>query len=364
MTKKFRVHNFNAGPSTLPLSVMEEAQAEFLNYAGTGMSFMEMSHRGKEYDAVHNKAISLLKELMGVPDDYEILFIQGGASMQFAMIPMNFLLPGKQCGYAVTGVWAEKAYEEAGVIGNAYIAASTKDTNNNRIPAFTELKYSPKDAYLHLTSNNTIVGTQWHDFPDTGNVPLIVDMSSDILCRPVDVSRFAMIYAGAQKNLGPAGVTIAIIRKDMIAGAAKNLPIILSYAAYAKDNSIYNTPPTFSIYMVAKVLEWVKEQGGAVAMEKRNSAKAKLLYSVIDESNGFYKGHANAADRSMMNVTFRLPSAELDKKFMAYAATENVVGIGGHRSIGGCRVSIYNSASLESCQVLAETMKKFQKNLG
>jgi phosphoserine aminotransferase len=356
-----RAHNFNAGPSAMPIDVLQKAQSELLDYQGTGMSLLEMSHRGKEYEAVHNGAGALLRELLSIPDEYEVLFLQGGASMQFAMIPMNFLPAGRNAGYVMTGVWSEKAYEEAKKMGSAYEAASAKPGNYRGIPGLDELKYGAEDAYLHITSNNTIFGTQWATFPDTGNVPLVADMSSDILSRPVDVSNFAMIYAGAQKNLGPAGVTVVIIRKDFLSRGRTDIPTMMRYGTFAKDNSLYNTPPTFSIYLMGLVLAWVKEQGGVEAIYKRNRDKAALIYDVIDASKGFYAGHAEPSARSLMNITFRLASEELEKKFLAAAKTEGFIGLAGHRSVGGCRASAYNSVPMASCQALRDLMVKFQK---
>lgn len=360
-TTAFRAYNFNAGPAALPLEALEKAHAELLNFGGTGMSILEMSHRSKEYEAVHNKAIALLKELLAIPDNYEVLFVQGGASLQFAMAPMNFLPAGRKAGYVLTGSWAEKARDEAAKLGETFVAASTKEGNYCRIPAPEELEYNADAAYIHLTSNNTIFGTQWQAFPDTGAVPLIADMSSDILCKPFDVSKFALIYAGAQKNLGPAGVTIVIIRRDLLEQANKNLPTMLRYGTYAKDNSLYNTPPVFSIYMVSLMLEWVKQQGGAAAMEERNRAKAALIYDAIDNSGGFYTGHAAPDSRSLMNITFRLQTAELEKQFLDEAKKAGFVGLAGHRSVGGCRASAYNAVPQETCQALRDFMISFQQ---
>jgi phosphoserine aminotransferase len=359
-----RAYNFNAGPSALPLPVLQKAQAELVDFRGAGMSIMEMSHRGKEYEAVHNEAASLLKELMAIPADYDVLFLQGGASLQFAMVPMNFLPPGRKAGYILTGAWAEKAYSEAKQFGEVFEVASTKGENYRRIPAVGDLRYPPDSAYIHLTSNNTIFGTEWHSFPDTGAVPLIADMSSDILSRPVDVSKFALIYAGAQKNLGPAGVTVVIVRRSLIERANTAVPTMLRYATHAKDNSLYNTPPTFGIYLVGLVLAWVKEQGGVDAVHKRNKDKAGLIYDAIDKSGGFYRGHAQPDSRSLMNITFRLGSEELEKKFLDEAKKAGFVGLGGHRSVGGCRASAYNAVPEESCRALAQFMIDFQKNNG
>lgn len=356
-----RAYNFNAGPAALPLAALEKAQAELIDFNGTGMSVMELSHRSKDYEAVHNQAIALLKELLGIPEGYEVLFLQGGASLQFAMAPMNFLAPGKKAGYVMTGFWSEKAYAEAEKLGEVFVAASAKEGNYRRIPALDKIKYDADTAYLHITSNNTIFGTEWPDFPDTGTVPLIADMSSDILAKPFDVSKFALIYAGAQKNLGPSGVTVVIIRKDFLEKANKNLPTMLKYATFAKDNSLYNTPPTFSIYMIKLMLEWVKDQGGLAGIYQRNQEKAALIYDAIDASNGFYVGHAQPEARSLMNVTFRLADEALEKKFLDEAKKAGFVGLNGHRSVGGCRASIYNAVPYEACKALRDLMLAFQK---
>ncbi|MED4207324.1 3-phosphoserine/phosphohydroxythreonine transaminase [Neobacillus mesonae] len=355
-----RAYNFNAGPSALPLEVLEKAQQEFIDFRGTGMSVMELSHRSSDYEAVHNQAKDSLKELLSIPEDYEILFLQGGASLQFSMIPMNFIKPEQKAGYILTGSWSEKAFKEAKLFGNPYEAASTKEGNYSRIPQLDELNYNADDAYLHLTSNNTIFGTEWKEFPSV-DVPLIGDMSSDILSKPVDVSKFSLIYAGAQKNLGPSGVTVVIVRKDFIEKANKNIPTMLKYGTHADNNSLYNTPPTFGIYMLGEVLNWAKSIGGITEVAKRNEEKAKLLYDVIDESNGFYTGHAEKDSRSFMNVTFRVKGEELEKKFLAEAGQEGFVGVKGHRSVGGCRASIYNAVPYEACKAFSEFMKQFQK---
>ena len=356
-----RAYNFNAGPSALPLSALQKAQEELLDFQGAGMSILEMSHRGKEYEAVHNQAIALLRELLSIPEDYEVLFLQGGASLQFAMAPMNFLPAGRRAAYVTTGVWSEKALAEAKSLGEVYEAASTKSGKHSNIPALSELKYDEDAAYLHITSNNTIYGTQWADFPDTGNVPLIADMSSDILSRPLDVGKFSLIYAGAQKNLGPAGVTVVIIKKSFLATANPNIPTMLRYGTFAKENSLYNTPPTFGIYLMGLVLAWIKEQGGITAITRRNEEKAALIYDAIDASKGFYTGHAVPAARSRMNLTFRLPTEELEKKFLGEAKQAGFVGLAGHRSVGGCRASAYNAVPVEACQALRDLMVDFQK---
>lgn len=356
-----RAFNFNAGPSALPLAALQQAQAEMLDFQGSGMSILEMSHRGKEYDAVHNRTIALLRELLVVPEDYDILFLQGGASLQFAMVPLNFLPATGKAGYVLTGVWSEKAFDEAKKLGDVYEAASAKAGKYSTIPAAEALKIDADSAYVHITSNNTIYGTQWRELPSAGNVPLVADMSSDILSRSFDVSKFSLIYAGAQKNLGPAGVTVVIIKKDFLARANPKLPTMLRYGTFAKDNSLYNTPPTFGIYLMGLVLEWIKGQGGVAGIARLNEAKAALIYDAIDASNGFYRGHAEPAARSRMNLTFRLPTEELEKKFLAEAKAAGFVGLAGHRSVGGCRASAYNAVPLEACQALKDLMVRFQQ---
>lgn len=356
-----RVFNFNPGPAALPLSVLEQAQNELLNYKNSGMSVMEISHRSKEYEAINSEAEALIKELLQVPDNYRVLFLQGGASTQFAAVPLNLRPEGQSADYILTGSWAEKAYQEASKSGQANVIASTKDSNYNSIPAIADIKLSDAPAYVHLCSNNTIFGTQWREFPDFGNIPLIADMSSDILSRRVDVSKFALIYAGAQKNLGPAGVTVVIIRNDLLENIPSNIPTMFRYDIHAKNNSLYNTPPAFAVYMVNLVLHWIKDNGGLSAMEKRNTEKAGYIYDVIDASNGYYRGHAQTDSRSLMNITFRLPNEELEKAFAAEATAKGLVGLKGHRSVGGLRASVYNAMSLEGCQALAEFMQEFQK---
>jgi len=356
------VYNFNAGPSALPRLVLEKAQNELVNFRGAGMSVMEMSHRSAAYEEVHNKAITRLRELLSIPENYEVLFLQGGASLQFTMIPMNFLTPEQKAGYIMTGSWSEKAFSEANLFGESYQVASTKESKYNQVPEANELKFNDTDAYVHITSNNTIYGTQWKDFPNTGNVPLIADMSSDIMSKPIDVSKFGMIYAGAQKNLGPAGVTVVIIRKDLLENANTNIPTILKYSTHAANNSLYHTPPTFGIYMLGEVLAWIEDLGGLDAVEKQNDAKAKLIYDTIDNSEGFYVGHADLNSRSLMNITFRLADEVLEKKFLDEASQAGFVGLNGHRSVGGCRASTYNAVPLEACEALCTFMTNFQKN--
>lgn len=358
-----RVFNFNPGPSMLPVSVLEQAQKEMLNYRDTGMSIMETSHRAKPFEEVIFGAEALLKELMGISDDYRVLFIQGGASLQFDMIPLNFLPAGKVADYILTGSFAEKAHKEAKLVGETHVAATTKELNYTRIVAPEEIKLSADPAYVHITTNNTIFGTQWKYVPEVGNVPLVADMSSDILSKQIDVSKYALIYAGAQKNLGPAGVAVVIIRKDMLEKVPQTLPSMLRYDIFAKNDSLYNTPPSYSVYILRLMLEWAKAQGGVAAIEKNNEAKAALVYDAIDRSNGFYKGHAEKDSRSLMNITYRLPNEDLEKAFVAEAAKVGLAGLKGHRSVGGIRASVYNAMPIEGCQALAKFMDEFsQKN--
>ena len=361
-----RVINFNAGPAGLPLPALERARDEFLDFQGSGMSILEHSHRGKEYEAVHDEAISLLTRLLGIPDTHQVLFLQGGASLQFAMVPMNFLPRDGSADYILTGTWSEKALDEAKLVGTPRVAATTinPDKRYTRIPRQAELQLDPKAAYVHITSNNTIFGTQWHAWPQVGEVPLVADMSSDFLWRPTDVSRFAFIYAGAQKNIGPSGVTVVILRKDFMAKGRKDLPKILKYSTFAENNSLYNTPPTFSIYLMRNVLAWIEKQGGLTAMEKRNTAKAELLYGALDRLSAFYRAPVEKAARSTMNVVFRLPTEALEDEFVGAAKKERMVGLKGHRSAGGIRASTYNAVSLEDVQTLVAFMEEFAKKKG
>ena len=356
-----RVYNFNPGPATLPEEVLREVQAEFLNFDSTGMSIVEISHRSKSYEKVHNAAKATILELMGLGDDYDVLFIQGGASLQFAMIPLNFATKDKPGAYVLSGTFSSNAYKEAQTLGVGEVAASTKDENFCRVPRQDELKINPNAAYLHVCYNNTIYGTEFHYVPETGNVPLFADMSSDMLSRPVDFKRFALIYAGVQKNLGPAGVVIVVVRKSFVEKSLDTLPTMLRYDTFYKKNSLYNTPPAFSIYVVGKVAEWIKACGGLDEMARRNAVKAKLLYEAIDSSDGFYRGHADKDSRSFMNVTFRLPTAELEQKFVAEALQKNLSGVKGHRSVGGMRASIYNAMPLAGVEALADFMDTFRK---
>lgn len=359
-----RVFNFNPGPAMLPLTILEQAQKEMLNYKGTGMSVMEISHRSKQFEEIILGAEALLKELMQIPDNYRVLFIGMGATGQFDMIPMNYIVDGKVGNYAITGSFANKAYKEGAKIGPCHVAASTKELNFVRVTNPDEIKLSDNPAYLHITSNNTIFGTQWKEYPNTGDVPLIADMSSDILSKKIDVSKFALIYAGAQKNLGPAGAAVVVIRQDMIEKSNQNLPTMLKYDTYANNNSLYNTPASFTIYMINLMLQWVKSEGGLDVIEKRNEQKAAIVYDAVDNSNGFYRGHAEPGSRSLMNITFRLPSEDLEKEFVAEAAKVGLSGLKGHREVGGIRASIYNAMPVEGCTKLAEFMNDFQKKNG
>lgn len=356
-----RVYNFNPGPATLPLEVLKEAQAEFLNFNKSGMSILEISHRAKQYAEVHAKAKADIKELMGLGDDYEVLFCQGGASTQFAMVPLNFASKEHPGNYVLSGSFATKAYKEAELLGVGEIAASSKDREFRHIPTQDELKINPEAAYVHLCYNNTIYGTEYHYVPDTKGVPLFADMSSDMLSRPVDFKKFDLIYAGVQKNLGPAGVVLVVAKKELLAKSPETLPTMFRYSTFLKKDSLYNTPPAFCIYMVGKVAAWIKAQGGLAEMEKRNKKKAALLYDAIDNSNGFYRGHADKDSRSFMNVTFRLPNEELEAKFVAEALANGLSGVKGHRSVGGMRASIYNAMPYEGALKLAEFMDKFRQ---
>lgn len=360
----YRIYNFNPGPATLPLPVLEQVQKELLDFRGSGMSILETSHRSKEFEEIVEAAENQLLELLKLSGDYRVLFLQGGASLQFAMVPLNYLSTETSADYILTGSFAAKAFEEAGKIAPVNIAASSKKDNYSRIPRQEEIKLNPSSVYVHLTSNNTIYGTQWKYIPDCGKIPLVADMSSDILSREIEMDRFSLVYAGAQKNLGPAGVTIVIIKKDMLEQTTENLPAMLSYKIHAKTNSLYNTPPTFAIYILRLVLQWVKEKGGLRGVESINREKSALLYQAIDEGGGFYRGYAARDDRSMMNVTFRLPDNDLEKGFVEGAAKEGLVGLKGHRSVGGIRASIYNAMPLEGCKALSQFMKDYCKRKG
>lgn len=358
------VYNFNAGPAMLPPPVLEQVQAELRDYHGRGMSIMEMSHRSKDYESVNSQAEERFKRLLGVGGGYRVVFLQGGASLQFAMVPMNFLPRDRTADYLLTGAWAEKAQEQAAAFGKAHVAATTKDGGFRRMPRPTEMQLSPNAAYVHLTSNETIQGTQWQAFPEVGDTPLVADMSSDILSRPFDAGRFALIYAGAQKNLGPSGVTAVLLREAWLAHAQPHVPTMLAYATQVKNNSLYNTPPAFAVYVLNLVLEWIEKLGGLSAMAKRNAHKAQLIYGAIDASGGYYRGHAEPESRSRMNVTFRLPTEALEKQFVTESQAQGMVGLAGHRSVGGIRASLYNAVSSEACQALASFMADFARRTG
>jgi phosphoserine aminotransferase len=354
-----RKYNFYAGPATLPLPVLTQIKEEMEDFHGIGMSLIETSHRSKTYDGVHNEAIALLRELLGIPANYQVIFLGGGATLQFSMIPMNFLSPGKSCDFTLTGAWAKKAYEDAAKVGKVKVVFDGKESGYTTLPAASSLKASPGAAYFHLTSNETIEGVEWVDFPDTGDVPLIADMSSDIMSRPLPVEKFGVIYAGAQKNLGPAGVTLVILREDLLERCPDTLTAYLNYKIHAEKNSLYNTPPVFSIYALKLVLEHVKKQGGLAAVAATAAKKAGLLYRTIDDSDGFYRCPVDKAVRSRMNVVFRLPSEDLEKKFIDAATEKGMVGLKGHRSVGGCRASLYNAMPEEGVAALTAFMKEF-----
>ena len=358
-----RIHNFNPGPAALPLTVLEEAKEEFLNFKGSGMSIAEISHRSPLFEEVINDAVSRLKRLLNASDNFKVLFLQGGASTQFAMVPMNILPAGKVAEYLNTGTWATKAIKEIELLGKPHkVIASSADRDFCYIPKNYEA--SADAAYLHYTSNNTINGTQWPVAPVSNGAPLVSDMSSDILCKPFDINSHGLIYAGAQKNLGPSGVTLVIIRDDMLERCPKDIPTMMRYTTHAEKNSLYNTPPCIAIYLVDLVLKWIEESVGDLkAMEARNREKADLLYGYMDAS-GFYRGTADKDSRSLMNVTFRLPSEDLEKKFISESAKNSLGGLKGHRSVGGCRASIYNAIGLDSVKALVEFMKEFARKNG
>ncbi len=361
--KTHRIHNFNAGPAALPEPVLEEIRENFLNFAGSGMSIMEISHRSKWFDEVIEDAVARTRRILKLGENYHVLFLQGGASLQFAMVPMNLLTGTQPADYVNTGTWSTKAIKEAKIQGkNIRVAASSEDRNFAYIPKGIE--FSPEAVYAHITTNNTIKGTQWSALPDTGRVPLVADMSSDFLSRPFDAPRCGLIYAGAQKNIGPAGVCMVIIRDDLLERTPPDLPTMLKYTTHAEKNSMYNTPPCFAVYTVQLVLKWLEETvGGLEKMAARNTAKADLLYGLID-AGGFYRGTADADSRSQMNVTFRLPSEELEKKFVAEALAADLGGLKGHRSVGGCRASLYNATDIKAVQALVAFMKEFERRNG
>jgi phosphoserine aminotransferase len=354
-----RIFNFNAGPATLPLDVLKKVQEELLDYKGTGMSVMEISHRSPEFDEINDQAIALTRELMGLDDKYHVIFMGGGASTQFALVPMNFLPEGKAAAYVDTGSWSTKAIKEAKNLGNVHLAGSSKEQEYRFIPKMSDLDIPADAAYLHITSNNTIKGTQYWDWPDT-DVPLVCDMSSDILSRQLDYTRFSLIYAGAQKNLGPAGATMVVIHEDLLQKCKDGNPTMFDYRTHAEKKSLYNTPPSLTIYIVKLVLEWIKSQGGLFGIEKLNRAKQERIYQMMDLYPDFYKGTVEKDSRSWMNITMRLPSEELEKKFIAEGKAAGFGGLKGHRSVGGVRLSVYNAMPLEGIEKVVEFMEKFK----
>jgi phosphoserine aminotransferase len=361
-----RVHNFNAGPGALPLPVLERIREELLDWRGTGMSVMEMSHRAKEVEEIVARAEDGLRRHLAIPDDYAIAFLQGGGSLQFTMVPMNLAAPGNPVDVLHTGTWTAKALAELkkGVLHN--VAASSEGDKFRRVPRQEEIKLSADPSYVYMCTNNTIEGTQWRAMPEGGKAPLVADMSSDIASRPIDVRKFGLIFAGAQKNLGPSGVTVVIVRKDLAEKADKNLPTLLQYRTYLKDHSLYNTPPTFAIYVLGLVMEWITSEGGINAIEKRNEAKAKLLYDAIDTSGGYYSCPVEKASRSRMNVVFRVAGGDeaVEKEFTGEAGKAGLVGTAGHRSVGGMRVSLYNAVEPEAGEALVSFMREFQRKQG
>jgi phosphoserine aminotransferase len=362
-TTTARVFNFSSGPAVLPVGVLEQIQRDLVALPGVGMSILEVSHRSAVFEEVIAKAEADLRELAGIPANYKVLFLQGGASLQFSMVPLNLLAADATADYIITGTWTGKAAKEAKKVGAVNIAATSAADNFSRIPAASELKLTPDAAYVHITSNNTIEGTQWHQLPDVGTVPLVSDASSDILSRPTDVTKYGLIYAGAQKNLGPAGVTIVIVREDLLQRSPKTLHTMLNYSVHAENSSLYNTPPVFAIYGVGLVLQWLRAQGGLQAIGKTNQRKAGKLYAELDRS-GFYRPTARTEDRSLMNVTFRLPSEALEKQFVKESTASGFDGLKGHRSVGGMRASIYNAFPEEGVETLVEFMREFERKNG
>jgi phosphoserine aminotransferase len=362
-TTTARIFNFSAGPAVLPVDVIEEAQRDLLSLPGVGMSILEISHRSKTFDEIIEGCEADLRALAGIPANYHVLFLQGGASLQFSMVPMNLLPPSGSADYIVTGSWSQKAVKEAKRVGGVKIAGSTESENFTRVPQQKELTLDSAAAYVHVTTNNTIFGTEWHALPDVGNVPLVADTSSNMYSRPIDVAKYGLIYAGAQKNLGPSGVTLVIIREDLLARTPSSLPTMLQYGVHVENKSMYNTPPVFGVYIMRLVLKWVLKQGGLAAIEQRNLRKADKLYAEIDRT-GFYRGHAQKESRSRMNVTFRLPSEDLEKKFAKEATAAGLDGLKGHRSVGGMRASIYNAFPEDGVDALVGFMREFERTNG
>ncbi|MDQ6654081.1 MAG: 3-phosphoserine/phosphohydroxythreonine transaminase [Acidobacteriota bacterium] len=358
-----RIYNFSAGPAILPVPVLEEAQRDMLSLPGVGMTVMEISHRSKIFEEIFGRAEAGLRQLLGIPDNYHVLFLQGGASLQFSMIPMNFLPDEGSADYIITGSWGKKALKEARRAGNTNVAATMADGGFTRVPGRDELKLDPKAAYVHITTNETIEGVEWKQEPEVGEVPLVADASSDILSHPIPIDNFALVYAGAQKNMGPSGVTLVIMRDDLLKRIPDGVHTMLDYRTHVENKSLYNTPNTWGIYIISLVCKWLKDKGGLPGMQRENEKKACLLYDAID-STDFYRGHADSDSRSMMNVTFRLPSEELEKKFTADAIAQGMDGLKGHRSVGGIRASIYNAFPLAGIEALVAFMKEFERKNG
>ncbi len=359
-----RIHNFNAGPAVLPEPVLERAREAVWNVDRSGMGILEHSHRGKLFERVITEAEVEARRLAGISDDYAVLFVQGGATQQFAMVPMNLMPPGGSADYLLTGVWAEKAAEEARKFGSVHVAATGKASGYAALPRPSECRYSPLPAYVHLTTNNTIHGTQWAELPPVPEgVPLVADASSDVMSRPIDVARYGLIYAGAQKNIGPSGIVLVIVRRDLLDRAPAGLPVMLQYRTFARERSLYNTPPTFAIWLVGEVLKWISAQGGLPGMAARNQAKAALLYDFLDRG-GMFRGTAERGSRSLMNVCFRGPNEPLESEFVAAAEREGLAGLKGHRAVGGMRASIYNACPRESVEALVQFMAEFERTRG
>jgi phosphoserine aminotransferase len=359
-----RIYNFSAGPAVLPLPVLRQIQSELLNYNGTGMSVMEMSHRSAPFEEIIQTAEADLRRLYNIPANYKVIFLQGGASLQFAMIPMNFLPKDGSADYILSGSWSQAAYKEAKKLGKMRIAASTESEQFRRIPRQDEIQLDPQAAYVHFTSNNTIYGTQWRTEPEVGDLPLFCDASSDLLSRPLDISKYGMLYGGAQKNAGPSGVVAVIVREDLLERVPTNLPAMLDYRLQAEKESLYNTPPTFAIYVLGLTAKYLLEIGGLEEVQRRNEEKAAILYAAIDASNGYYQGHSLPDSRSLMNVTFRLPNEDLEKKFIKEATAAGLDGLKGHRSVGGLRASIYNAFPKDGVEALVSFMREFQRKNG
>src|SRR5262245_34677953 len=359
-TTTTRIHNFSAGPAILPVDVLEEAQRDLMSLPGVGMSILEISHRSKAFDEIIEGCEADLRSIAGIPANHHVLFHQGAASLQCSMVPMNILPAGGSADYIVTGSWSQKAVKEAKRVGAVKIAASTESENFARVPSQRELTLDPNAAYVHYTTNNTIFGTEWHDVPDVGAVPLVADTSSDMFSRPIDVSKYGLIYAGAQKNLGPSGVTLVIIRDDLVARTPPSLATMLQYSVHVETKSMYNTPPVFCVYIMRLVLTWLIKEGGLAEIDRRNNRKAEKLYAEIDRT-GFYRGHAKKDSRSRMNVTFRLPSEDLEKKFAKESTAAGLDGLKGHRSVGGLRASIYNAFTESGVDALVAFLQEFER---